>query len=153
MAEVRESVVIGLRFVEGYLPEFVSGVFEGSEIRPRAKGLHRLMRTRLPVPAIFCTLRILFRLQGFLHTKAEALDKEQALELPASENHVDHTVKNLFRALCDGVDQYMVQNSDWKDHDWNPYHRLREDLKGIIKYNSHVFFGITFYDDDEEEEG
>lgn len=150
MEEVRSSVLMSLQATEKYLPLFSNHVLKGVETKDAQKTLLKKMRTTLPVPCIFATLKILQRVQSFMEIYSDAFDNEETPKLPSSNGHVDHTVKTMFRRWCKQLQKTVRQQQDWEDHEWNPYKVMAAHLKSVIEYNTKVFFGVSFY---KEEDG
>lgn len=141
---IQTSVVTALRFVDGFVANFNDQVLymQTVDFDEIARDLHRRMRTELPVPSIYCTVRILQRLVKFAGLQRDALENERTLKLPGTKTDVDYTVKKIFVDWNGKVQVYMNQNSDFNELNWNPWSRLHDGLDSVVKKNAAVFFGI-----------
>ena len=147
MNEIHKSVLNGLTFTDAYLPDFTDQVLfsEDVDIVQISKSLHKSMRTSVPVPSIFTSLKIMGRLQSYAEAQAKEFQVDSTFHVPKPKNHVDHTVKLIFKRWLKQVDQYISQNSDWQEHEWNPWTDLSHVLKEVLDYNGKVFFGISLF--------
>lgn len=144
MTDYKESILDGLKFSDAYLADFTDQVLysETVDAKEMAKTLHMKMRTRLAVPSIYTTIKILGRLAEFAKIECDSINAESHFLLPKTKNHVDHTVKKIFKNWNRKVHAYMNRHSDFQEMEWNPWEQIIEILKYIIDYNGKAFFGI-----------
>lgn len=143
--EVRESIVKGLQFSSGFLPAFTDTVLLTNSVHPEGltNDLHRTMRRTLPVPVIYTSLMILFRLVEFAKLQKDAIENEVPVKLPKTKNHVDYTVKKIFKDWNKQISVFTSSNSDFKENGWNPWVDVSNTLELVVKQNLQMFFGIS----------
>ena len=144
MKDYRESILNGMIFADAYISDFTETVLytETIDSKEMAKLLHMKMRTRLAVPSIYATIKILERLVDIASIHADSVNGESKSVLPKTKTHVDHTVKKIFKNWNRKVDAYINRNSDFNEIEWNPWLKIIEILKYITEYNGKAFFGI-----------
>lgn len=155
-SQARQTVVIALDYVFDLRDEVVKlrSSLDAKETvarrRKLARAIMRDMRSTLPVPAIYVALRVLQRLHLFALQTAHAFEEDEAVpRLPPSENHVDFTVKQIWRSWLAALQKIACSRSDWEDAQWNFYADLADTLKEIVEYNTKRYFDISFYEDND----
>ena len=143
--EIRESIVRGLQFTSGFLPNFTDTILLTNSVHPDvlATDLHKTMRRTLPVPVIYTSLMILYRMVEFANLQKEALENEVSVKLPKTKNHVDYTVKKIFKEWNKQISVFTSSNSDFKENGWNPWVDVSNALEVAVKRNLEMFFGIS----------
>lgn len=138
------SVVKSLQFVDGYLADFNDQVLYSETVDHvhLARDLHRRMRTQLPVPSIYCALKVLQRLAEYGELQRDAMDDERTVKLPKSKTDVDFTVKQIFKTWNEKVNTFLNQHQDFNELGWNPWKTLVETLDVVVKHNFKAFFGL-----------
>jgi hypothetical protein len=154
--EIKLTVVQSLVFADGYVPRLTQLVLpadgsHGARSQQVARALYKKMRTTLPVPAIFAALKVLRRLHTFACLSAEAHEEGARAKLPASGGHVDHTVKRIFRDWERAVTAYetLRDTEHFEVGESNPWVALANTLHDVIEHNTRVFFGVSFFEDEE----
>ena len=154
--DARHSIVLALDYVHDLRSKVCDPVGEASAEVPSkqmkvARSIMRDMRSSLPVPAIFAALKVMHRLQTFAQKTADAFEEDEGVpDLPSSENHVDFTVKQIWRKWLAALQKKASRRSDWEDAQWNYYGELAKSLRAIVDYNTRRYFDISFYDDNDD---
>ena len=165
---VRNSVLKGFDFVENYLVH-ASDLILNSVLKKSLndkklkyklhKDLHRQLRTSLPVPSIFVSLRILGRLSEYADIAAAAIEAGSPLkkkDLPKKEklkdSMVDDTVEYLWRkwhhSVQSQIESFMIEKERTKLSSVpikvpNVWAILGSALLYAAESNSYDFFGVS----------
>ena len=138
---VREVLVSALRFVSkitAHIPVFFRD--DDPSIVKHAISLE--MRRKLPQGVTYSVLLILLRLTQFADEAAEAYEEDRQARYERPENHMDFTIREIWRSWNHTVQQEYSRAMSWREVEWNPYDDLYESLKSLTRYIGKQHFGI-----------
>ena len=136
MDEICESVIVALRFCDELVDELEDVMGRGGE-----RVVVRKMRVRLPVPAVFATIKILHRLLGMVRESRNSYDEDRATRVQRCSNNVDYTVRRLYLGLARRVDRRASIEFGW--HDGRPWHAIYAFLERLVALAESAFFGVS----------
>ena len=136
MDEVRESVVVALRFVDDEL-----GALSQGAALPDDRVIVRRMRVRLPVPAVFAAIKVLHRVLLLARESRDSYDADRKTRIPKVSNDVDFTTRGIYLRVANKVDRRAATEFGWLDG--RPWHAICALLERLVARAERSFFGVS----------
>lgn len=136
MDEICESVVVALRFTDELIDELEETMDRGGE-----RAVVRRMRVRLPVPAVFATIKIMGRLLGMVRESRDSYDADRPTRVPRCSTDVDYTVRRIYLGLARRVDRRAATEFGW--HEGRPWHVICAFMERLVANAESAFFGVS----------